>query len=128
MDAPTAPPVPPAPTLSALLRRLAAERAGEEALVYPAFAHGGQEIRLDFAALDARWKLAWFSQAPPRLYDLEADPAEQRNEASSDPGRVETLRAEITPWLDAVRELGFQDTGRLAPQDLEVLKALGYVE
>ena len=41
-------------TLSHLLRTLAAERPRAEALVYPAFVHGGSELRLDFAALDAR--------------------------------------------------------------------------
>jgi acyl-CoA synthetase (AMP-forming)/AMP-acid ligase II len=41
-------------TLSGLLRGLAAEHGDAEALVYPAFAFGGTEIRLSFAQLDAR--------------------------------------------------------------------------
>jgi fatty-acyl-CoA synthase len=41
-------------TLSALLRRRAADRADVEALVYPAFAQGGVERRLTYAQLDAR--------------------------------------------------------------------------
>lgn len=40
-------------TLGHLLRRLAAERGDSEALVYPAFARGGQELRHSFASLDA---------------------------------------------------------------------------
>ncbi|MHC4846176.1 MAG: AMP-binding protein [Planctomycetota bacterium] len=43
-----------AKTLSRLLRDLAAEHGDAEALVYPAFTHGGEEIRLTFAQLDAR--------------------------------------------------------------------------
>ncbi len=41
-------------TLSGLLRSLAAIQPERGALVYPAFAHAGREIRLTFAALDAR--------------------------------------------------------------------------
>jgi fatty-acyl-CoA synthase len=41
-------------TLSRLLRDLAAERGDAEALVYPAFTHGDEELRLTFAQLDAR--------------------------------------------------------------------------
>jgi fatty-acyl-CoA synthase len=41
-------------TLSALLRRRAADRADTEALVYPAFSQGGTELRLTYAQLDAR--------------------------------------------------------------------------
>ncbi len=40
-------------TLSQLLRSLAAQRGDAEALVYPAFVHGGEEIRRTFAELDA---------------------------------------------------------------------------
>jgi len=43
-----------AKTLSRLLRDLARERGDAEALVYPAFTHGDEEIRLTFAQLDAR--------------------------------------------------------------------------
>ncbi|HZJ73018.1 MAG TPA: AMP-binding protein, partial [Planctomycetota bacterium] len=42
------------PTLSELLRRRARERPDQEALVYPAFAHGGAAVRLTYAQLDAR--------------------------------------------------------------------------
>jgi fatty-acyl-CoA synthase len=38
--------------LGDLLHRLAHERGAAEALVYPAFAHGGHALRLDFAELD----------------------------------------------------------------------------
>jgi fatty-acyl-CoA synthase len=43
----------PGDTLSALLRELAARQPRREALVYPAFAFGGREVRLTFAQLDA---------------------------------------------------------------------------
>jgi fatty-acyl-CoA synthase len=41
-------------TLSGLLRRRAGDRADTEALVYPAFALGGRELRLTWGQLDAR--------------------------------------------------------------------------
>ncbi|MHC5210529.1 MAG: AMP-binding protein [Planctomycetota bacterium] len=41
-------------TLSGLLRLRAADRTDTEALVYPAFALGGTEVRLTYAQLDAR--------------------------------------------------------------------------
>jgi len=41
-------------TLSELLRLQARERPDGEALVYPAFAHGGQPVRLSYAQLDRR--------------------------------------------------------------------------
>ena len=41
-------------TLSELLRRRARERPDQEALVYPAFAHGGVAVRLSYAQLDQR--------------------------------------------------------------------------
>lgn len=49
----TPPPPESAGTLSALLRSLAHTRGDAEALVYPAFVHGGQQIRRTFAELDA---------------------------------------------------------------------------
>jgi len=44
----------PGETLSDLLRAAAARRGGHEALVVPAFAHGGEAVRLTFSQLDAR--------------------------------------------------------------------------
>ena len=41
-------------TLPELLRTLAERRGGREALVYPAFAHGDDAVRLSFAELDSR--------------------------------------------------------------------------
>ncbi|MGD8895879.1 MAG: sulfatase [Acidobacteriota bacterium] len=64
--------------------------------------------------------------APVELYDLAADPREQRNVAADHPDRVEALTAQITSWRnrDLREDLPSQE---IAPETLEELQALGYV-
>jgi len=56
-----------------------------------------------------RYKLLEFFESPdrPELYDLEADPGEQRNLAGQDPRRTEELRARLQAWRE--------QTGALMP-------------
>jgi hypothetical protein len=60
------------------------------------------------------------------LYDLAADPREQRNVATEHPERVEALTAEIAAWRD--RDLRTDlPSQEIDSETLEELKALGYV-
>ena len=60
------------------------------------------------------------------LFDLDADPGERNNLYESHREIAEALSAKIAAWKAAYgRESKLQD---LSPEDLERLKALGYVE
>lgn len=85
-----------------------------------------------------QWKLVWFPLLPQRilLYDLSADPGEQRNLASEHPSKVDELRHrlelyshdmapslflehDITPRLqDYLRQLKIGDDIEIAPTEI----------
>ena len=62
----------------------------------------------------------------PRLYHIAEDPGEQHDLASSEPARLASLRAHLTPWLD----LGVvhDDSTDLDEESLRELRALGYAD
>ncbi len=63
------------------------------------------------------------------LYDLEADPAEQLDRSSAEPGVVARLRAALAPAFEACRASHAPDTGAgPSEKDRRRLRALGYVE
>jgi arylsulfatase A-like enzyme len=81
-----------------------------------------------------RWKLIYHPGAPDslRLFDLAADPAERHDLAAAEPERVDSLRAELGKWMEAVGSEGAL-AAREVPDDLdpavrEQLKALGYID
>jgi choline-sulfatase len=74
-----------------------------------------------------RWK---YIQAPrPELYDLAADPGEQRNLADSEPSTVRGMRTALGEELDRERAASAGETSAASvPQELlDKLGALGYV-
>lgn len=69
---------------------------------YPHYWNGGR-VAPSSALRQGRWKLIRFDD-PGRieLYDLEADPGEQRDLAASEPQRCAELTATLDAWLDGV--------------------------
>lgn len=71
-----------------------------------------------------------YSDAPPELYDLQRDPYEQRNLASSRPDDVAALSEALRIWIDRIKPL---EPPRLAfpsfdPVQLNNLRTLGYAQ
>lgn len=82
------------------------------------------------------WHPGIYQRAEPELYDLHADPAEQRNIATERPDVVSRLDSYLSGWLDAQRggrsdpmmdviECGLPAVKRLEGVILEDLEALG---
>jgi arylsulfatase A-like enzyme len=92
---------------------------------------------LAVAVRDGDWKLIWplgkehpLLSGPPELYDLRSDPGETRDLASSEPGRVASLRTAAERWI-ALGSLRNKERGmveRLDPAARERLRALGYLQ
>jgi arylsulfatase A-like enzyme/Tfp pilus assembly protein PilF len=90
-----------------------------------------------FGRLNCRWASlrAWYEGdwkliegVEPELYQLAEDPAESRNRAAQDPGRVERMRAQRVAALTRMAPAG--DRARaaaLSPDQEERLRSLGYV-
>jgi len=82
-----------------------------------------------YAVTDGRFKLLWISgTGAEELYDRESDPGETRNLAAAEPVRAAYYRQALHRWLMALgpgRAGGPAPT--LTPEELESLKALGYV-
>ena len=85
------------------------------------------------AVLLGDWKLIWtpFQRGDLEwaLYDLRNDPDETRDLYRPDHSELPRLRAALAAWLARAGEHeGFEGQYRLPEQDLETLRALGYVE
>jgi arylsulfatase A-like enzyme len=80
------------------------------------------------AIVEDRFKLIWYANYPPQLYDLGTDPGEREDLAARDPSRVTAMLAELE--RSTSRSPGVADGGKPgapAPDVLERLRALGYV-
>ena len=90
----------------------------------PRFAHGWCELR---GLRTARWKL--IAGPAVELYDLAADPREQRDLAAHEPGVRDSLLALMDAVARASLELGAHGASRvqLTPEAIERLRSLGYV-
>jgi len=73
------------------------------------------------------WKL--IDSSRPELFDLEADPGEENNLASSDPERVQRFRAELQRVAEPIREqsTASKTDQQLTPEQEAAMRALGYV-
>jgi len=87
------------------------------------------EERPTFALSDGAYKLIHsLKRGGSELYDLGSDPAEEQNLTERDPLRTELYRQALYRWLrDLKRAGGTAGSEALTPQELETLKALGYV-
>jgi len=73
---------------------------------------------------EGRWK---YIQAPrPELYDLGADPREERNLAAAEPARAAAFQAALGRMLDEERRAAVGATAAVPVDLLEKLGALGY--
>jgi arylsulfatase A-like enzyme len=90
----------------------------------------GAGERPRYAVRDARFKLIHDSASGrDELYDLVADPKEQSDLASAQPLRTAFYRQSLYAWLLALERAAPSDEEtRLTPQQLENLRALGYVQ
>lgn len=73
-------------------------------------------------------KLNWYTVYPPELYDIEADPGETNDLASSRPALVAELEAELNRTLARGAEAATPGAPAIpSPEILDRLRALGYV-
>jgi arylsulfatase A-like enzyme len=117
-------PVPPAVQGRAALG-LTGGSAGRRAVVAQ-YGDARYTLRTD------RWKLieSFRPAESVELYDLAADPGETENVARRHPEVVESLRQALARWREAHPPLGAAGGGSevvLSPEELERLRALGYV-
>ena len=72
------------------------------------------------------WKLVADEQKL-ELYDLAADPKEQRNAYAAERARAEDMKAKLDEW-NAARPQEAAPARELSGDDVEALRALGYIE
>ena len=123
-------------------RSLAPYLRGQPELPLPEFAECGRSHyprmvprRVDFtvtgrfrAVLLGDWKLIWTPEQTPdleyQLYDLRSDPQEISDLYAPDHPQVAHLKQLLKKWLRVTEDDGLPPT----KEDLEALKALGYVQ
>jgi arylsulfatase A-like enzyme len=79
------------------------------------------------AVYNRNWKLIESNKGHLELYDLQDDPAEEKNRAQSHPEQAAALRRHIQEWNNTIPRRQGKATS-LTKADEEALKALGYIE
>lgn len=98
-----------------------------------------QQIELKLrTVIKDNWKLIYVpvmdSSLPPgqrcyyELYDIESDWDERYNLLDSHPEIFRALKAEVEGWLAADTGTVFADVIEMEPEDIEALRALGYIQ
>ena len=90
----------------------------------------------DYVAILGRWKLFVHEDAEtPQLFDLEADPLEQRDVAAQHPEmveqitqRLEKFRSRMATRAKAVQNAESAGRVELSTEEIDMLEALGYIE
>ena len=102
---------------------------GETASGSPTFGETDYPIRYGWSPLKSvRGDGLKYIEAPrPELYDLRADPKEQRNLYQPWDERVKTLRSELADFRERSPSPASAPTAPVDPQTIAELKALGYL-
>ncbi len=73
------------------------------------------------------WKLIAWTEGPPELYDLAADPEETQNLYRADDPHAKALADRLSAWV-ATAPRQFDAPGKLDKNSFEKLKSLGYAQ
>lgn len=92
----------------------------------PTLAHGNMWARPQTSWTSAGWKLIVREGADPELYEVIADPAEQRDLAGARPEELARLLAELEAVEAGMSALKRGEEASLDPSTREVLNGLGY--
>jgi arylsulfatase A-like enzyme len=110
-------------------RSLAAQLTGSDAVPHPlVFASSRDGFDHSQAVFDGRWKLQRIQEDKAEiLFDLQADPREERDVAGKYPDEVARLRRALDDWQAALHP-AYGSVGAAADVRVEdTLRALGYV-
>ena len=83
--------------------------------------------RIERSAVSGRWKLISSTSGKCELYDLRADPREERNVCQKETLVSAALQRGLTDWLRTAGSVE-RNTAPLDRQTLETLRSLGYVQ
>jgi hypothetical protein len=111
-----------------------AERPGKASIPKAYMRRGCDESDNVFGAMasviDYPFKLHWYENSAPELFDLSWDPLERSDLAEYQPERVDRMKREVEIFVEAadllaeVSELGEGPS----PAELRALRSLGYIE
>ncbi len=96
-----------------------------------------EEIEESFAIALDRWKLVHHRRRPPgrpeyELFDRREDPLDQKDISSKHPETVQRLAGELAAWRKLAESMRLradsQLAGSLSAEELERLRALGYIQ
>ena len=73
------------------------------------------------------FKLIWYAEAEPQLYDLRWDVRERSDLSAREPERVQAMTEELRRWKTEL-EAAADSAEPPSPEAVEALRALGYVE
>ena len=77
---------------------------------------------------EGRWKLVrHYTWERTMLFDLEADPREQRDLAASEPERTAAMKATLEAWTEEQKNRGASRKVEVDAEELRKLKELGYL-
>ncbi len=94
---------------------------GRVAPSYPRFRGARQ------AMFAGPWKMIAWTEGPPELYDLAADPGETHNLYRADDAHAKALVDRLSAWVAAAPRQ-FDAPGKLDKSSFEKLKSLGYAQ
>jgi len=121
--------VPQAPDEGRSLTGLWGTSGGAETPAAPARFSGGNLYGLPAVLVEhGPWRLLLRANGAQELYDVTRDPQERHNLAFAHPELAERYRQVLEPQLAALTHTGQGATAqKVSPEQLEALKALGYV-
>ena len=77
-----------------------------------------------------QWKLVRVSDGTTELYDIRADPGEERDLARAEPRTGDELTTQLEQWFGRIEpyvSAGKPEAGEESPEEIKRLKALGYL-